>query len=105
MPSSQRTPGAAPQVGQRIASICLGVISFMVEQDSADKSRGLFNLDHIWPKKGSPRAIDDPDFAYRRCTFLTLKSRMSPSGESCIPTPPGGNECNRLIVQFRPDCP
>jgi hypothetical protein len=24
--------------------------------------------------------------AFRRCTFLTFRSRMSPSGESCIPT-------------------
>jgi hypothetical protein len=27
VPSSHRTPGAAPQVGQRMASICLGVTS------------------------------------------------------------------------------
>ena len=51
MPSSQRTPGAAPQVGQRTASTCLGVISFMVEKDSAGSRRGLFNLDHIEPLK------------------------------------------------------
>jgi hypothetical protein len=35
VPSWQRFPGVAPQVGQRTASICFGVISFMVERIGA----------------------------------------------------------------------
>jgi hypothetical protein len=39
----------------------------------------------IGKKKGRPRAMDDPEFAYRRCSYLTFRRRMSPSGEYCIP--------------------